>query len=75
MGVDKLMLYSALMNLVSFLFCGVFVVLAHTWHFQAGLVWVVQVLESAFLSVRGWSPDTERPDLLVGSGVWNFWNI
>jgi hypothetical protein len=25
------------MNLVSFLFCGFFVVLAHTWHFLAGL--------------------------------------
>jgi hypothetical protein len=67
------------MNLAYFLFCGFFVVLAHTWHFLAflALLGVVGTGIGKCLSVsrRGWPPDTERPDLVIGRGVWNFWNI
>jgi hypothetical protein len=67
------------MNLVSFLSCGFFVVLAHTWHFLAGLaltgVGGTGIGKFLSVSLRGWSPGTKRPDFLVGHGVWNFWNI
>jgi hypothetical protein len=64
------------MNLVSFLLCGFFVVLAHVWHFLAGLALLgvggTGIGKCLSVSLQGWSPDTERPDLLVGRGVWNF---
>jgi hypothetical protein len=66
--------HSAHMNLVSFLFCGFFVVLAHTWHILADLALLgvggTGIGKCLSVSLRGWSPN-----LLVGRGVWNFWNL